>query len=82
LNVWANPTTATESTADLTITRDMGTAELRRFLFFTGGTVDTTDVVKLDSIKIGTTYLDVIPEPSAALLGGLGMLVLLRRRRI
>ena len=38
---------------------------------------------KFDNLKIGTTMLDVaaIPEPSAALLGGLGMLALLRRRR-
>ena len=31
--------------------------------------------------EIGSLNLVVIPEPSAALLGGLGMLVLLRRRR-
>lgn len=36
-----------------------------------------------DNLLIGTTMLDVdaVPEPSAALLGGLGMLALLRRRR-
>lgn len=36
-----------------------------------------------DNLVIATTMLDVdaIPEPSAALLGGLGMLALLRRRR-
>ena len=36
-----------------------------------------------DNLVIGTTMADVdaIPEPSAALLGGLGMLALLRRRR-
>jgi hypothetical protein len=36
-----------------------------------------------DNLIIGTTLLDVnaIPEPSAALLGGLGLLALLRRRR-
>jgi hypothetical protein len=83
LNVWVNPTTATEGSADLTITRDLGISSgLNSFLFFTGATVETTDVVKLDSIKIATTYAAVIPEPSAVLLGGLGMLVLLRRRRI
>lgn len=37
----------------------------------------------IDNIVFGTTMLDVdaIPEPSAALLGGLGLLALLRRRR-
>lgn len=36
-----------------------------------------------DNLIIGTTMLDVdaIPEPSTALLGGLGLLALLRRRR-
>lgn len=36
-----------------------------------------------DEIRFGATFADVspIPEPSAALLGGLGMVVLLRRRR-
>jgi hypothetical protein len=34
-----------------------------------------------DEIRFGTTFADVIPEPSAALLGSLGMLGLLRRRR-
>ena len=36
-----------------------------------------------DEIRVGATYDDVapIPEPSAALLGGLGLLALLRRRR-
>lgn len=38
-----------------------------------------------DEIRIGTSFDDirlvVVPEPSAALLGGLGMLALLRRRR-
>jgi hypothetical protein len=36
-----------------------------------------------DNLVIGTTMADVgaIPEPSAALLGGLGILALLRRRR-
>lgn len=37
----------------------------------------------IDEIRIGTTFGDVapIPEPSAALLGALGGLILLRRRR-
>ena len=36
-----------------------------------------------DEIRFGATYADVtsVPEPSAALLGGIGCLLLLRRRR-
>lgn len=40
---------------------------------------------KWDEIRWGTSFNDVttapIPEPSATILGGLGMLALLRRRR-
>lgn len=38
----------------------------------------------IDEIRVGETWADVtgvIPEPSSALLGGLGLLALLRRRR-
>ena len=40
-------------------------------------------IVKYDEIRFGSDYASVspIPEPSAALLGGLGVLLLLRRRR-
>ncbi|MEY3895167.1 MAG: hypothetical protein RLZZ214_686, partial [Verrucomicrobiota bacterium] len=36
---------------------------------------------KLAYFQSGSLQVVVIPEPSAALLGGLGMLALLRRRR-
>jgi len=38
---------------------------------------------ELDAIRLGTSWASVIPEPSSALLGGLGalMLAVLRRRR-
>ncbi|MCH7228950.1 PEP-CTERM sorting domain-containing protein [Haloferula sp. A504] len=35
----------------------------------------------IDAIRVGTTFADVVPEPSTTLLGGLGLLALLRRRR-
>jgi hypothetical protein len=49
-----------------------------RYFRFLGGDAQT-----LDNFVVGTTMLDVdaIPEPSSTLLGGLGMLGLLRRRR-
>ena len=42
----------------------------------TGGTVNRQDIVVVSAL-----HLTAIPEPSAALLGGLGLLALLRRRR-
>ena len=58
-----------------TATRDLSDISLIRIM---GGDAQT-----FDNLVIGTTMFDVaaIPEPDAALLGGLGMLALLRRRR-
>jgi hypothetical protein len=48
-------------------------------LFKTGSSVANSS---FDEVRIGDSYASVaIPEPRAALLGGLGMLALLRRRR-
>ena len=48
-----------------------------------GGDFSNGASESIDNIVIGTTIADIdaIPEPSAALLGGLGMLALLRRKR-
>jgi hypothetical protein len=48
----------------------------------TGGTGWTGSWGSADGATVGTTWSDVVvPEPSSALLGGLGFLLLLRRRR-
>jgi hypothetical protein len=46
-------------------------------------TMQRGDVIVMDEIRFGSDYASVVPvpEPSTALLGGLGMLALLRRRR-
>jgi hypothetical protein len=49
-----------------------------------GGSGDTTDsYYAVDDMRYGASYLDVVPvpEPSTTLLGALGFLALLRRRR-
>ena len=43
--------------------------------------MQTTALGDLDQLSISGAQFSVIPEPSAALLGGLGLLALLRRRR-
>ncbi|QTN33035.1 hypothetical protein HZ994_12150 [Akkermansiaceae bacterium] len=47
------------------------------------GFINGANYVRYDEIRVGASYADVspIPEPSAAFLGGLGTLLLLRRRR-
>ncbi|QTN33033.1 hypothetical protein HZ994_12140 [Akkermansiaceae bacterium] len=52
--------------------------------FDTLGIQNLTAGNRYDEIRVGATYADVtpvVPEPSAAVLGGLGALLLLRRRR-
>jgi len=47
------------------------------------GTHQSLGTITYDEIRFGATFADVspVPEPSAALLGALGVLALLRRRR-
>jgi hypothetical protein len=85
------------STSRYTAWRFAENADLSTFDGTTGGTVinpsdlaTTTHINQvtllhrggyIDNILVGTTAASIIPEPSAALLGGLGVLALLRRRR-
>jgi hypothetical protein len=41
----------------------------------------TSGATDLDQLSISNAQYSVVPEPSSALLGGLGVLLLLRRRR-
>lgn len=52
--------------------RNIGTASVN------GSTIATTGTSRFSTFSVSA---DAIPEPSAALLGGLGLLALLRRRR-
>lgn len=80
LTVWVDPTGFETSSNTNTIGgQDIGwvtpTFALTETLALSGGDGF------IDDIRIGSTWASVIPEPSTALLGGLGMLCLLRRRR-
>ena len=50
-----------------------------RFNILTAGSGNAVEYVGLNEVRFGGVL--AVPEPSAALLGGLGMLALLRRRR-
>ncbi len=84
LSLWINPTSLTEGMATHTITRDMGiSGGLDTFYFFSGAGNESDETIRVDNIRIGTTYAAVvIPEPSAVLLmlvAGLGLLAARRR---
>lgn len=80
--LWVNPSSLTEGSPDATI-GDTGIGNIGTFLVRTANHEDG-DAFQIDNIRVGTEWSDVVlavPEPSAALLGGLGILTLLRRRR-
>jgi hypothetical protein len=77
LGLWVNPdSNDTESSYD--VSRSYGATNWSTAvrLASAGGANITWD-----NLAIATTFSEAIPEPSAALLGGLGALGLLRRRR-
>lgn len=57
--------------------------EIIKYAYNTGASTTFTMTVRSNTADTLHTYafVNVVPEPSAALLGGLGMLALLRRRR-
>jgi len=63
----------------LTTTQSFGTGDIANFGYDNRVTVGSLG--REAYFQNGSLQVIVIPEPSAALLGGLGMLVLLRRRR-
>jgi len=60
----------------------VGTASLRQFTYTTNPTISYVGIGSENAENNFSSFsLSVIPEPRAALLGGLGLLILLRRRR-
>jgi hypothetical protein len=73
-NIWAKSTVVGAN-------RVLGITNNVNFLAFSGYSGAPEIAASFDELRIGTTLASVIPEPSSALLGGLGLLALLRRRR-
>jgi len=64
-----------------TISDTLGASDVREFrLYFDSGSAGNANDIYIDDIQI-TGTATAIPEPSAVLLGGIGTLALLRRRR-
>jgi hypothetical protein len=59
----------------------LGDAAIGKSLMFRFESLGTTVPAPFEFGRVDNVFLQVIPEPGAALLGGLGLLALLRRRR-
>ena len=63
LRLWVNPTSYREGASDVTITRDIGIdSGLDTFYFFSGSGNDAGEENRVDNIRIGTTWADVMPS--------------------
>ncbi len=82
-NVWVNPTSSTLGAASYTVSGATGTSTMVAVAPLISG-LDSGDSVDFDRLQIGTSALDVIPEPSTWLLMGLSatFFVVFRRRSV
>ncbi len=85
VELWVNPTSLTLGTANSVIDLSSGinnsSTLFDTFAIRTTG-LATDDQIALDELRIGTTLVDVVPEPSSVtlLIGALGGWVISRRR--
>lgn len=81
VSAWINPSTSDEASPDVTFfNADAGGFE--EFYLRQGGSWDNGDAAwTADDLIVATTFAEAVPEPSVALLGALGVMGLLRRRR-
>jgi hypothetical protein len=82
-NVWVNPTSSTLGAASYTVSGATGTSTMVAVAPLISG-LDSGDSADFDRLQIGTSALDVIPEPSTWLLMGLSatFFVVFRRRSV
>ncbi len=69
LRLWINPEVWTETEPDVLVERDLLISELRTFFFFSGADNYKNggpETVKVDSIRVGTAWEDVMPPPYVA----------------
>jgi PEP-CTERM motif len=84
INFWINPA---DTSSEVALGAGIGTLTGRqldfdRILLRGGSNVNGhSETWAFDNLQITTDFALMVPEPSSALLGGLGLLALLRRRR-
>ncbi|GAA5481776.1 PEP-CTERM sorting domain-containing protein [Haloferula sargassicola] len=74
--LWVNPTSEASPSIS-SVTADP--SQPMEAFAFRQGSGNSTEVI--DNLVVATTFAEVVPEPSITLLGGIGLLGLLRRRR-
>jgi hypothetical protein len=86
-NLWINPdlNLTTAPTPDRTVTASLNTGvnDNVKSIFIRTGLAGSgqANEIDVDEIRVGTTWVDVVPEPGTAfLLGAVGIPVLLNRR--
>jgi MYXO-CTERM domain-containing protein len=82
VSLWINPTNLGSESLSTNFVSVTG-VNLANGAYLAFADYNGSGSAKYDELRIGATWNDVttVPEPRAALLGGLGMLALLRRRR-
>lgn len=78
---WLNPSSVTLGTATASVNLDIGISSLA-FFGVRANALASSDVFRVDELKIGTAAVDVVPEPGSVSLLGLSILgfVLLKGR--
>jgi MYXO-CTERM domain-containing protein len=77
VSLFVNPALGTEPATASASALDVGSFIFDRIRIQAGN----GDSGSVDEIRFGTTYADVVPEPSAALMAALGVFSLVLRRR-
>ena len=65
LQIWANPAAYAQGQPDITVRRDIGIAALDTFYCFSGASNENNETMRVDNIRIGTAWEDVLPTPPA-----------------
>ncbi|HZZ44858.1 MAG TPA: PEP-CTERM sorting domain-containing protein [Tepidisphaeraceae bacterium] len=78
-SLWLNPVDT--SSAPLGTTTDSGFSDAVGAYAFRQSSATGNSSITIDNLKVGTTFADVVPEPSTLSLLGLGALSIIRRRK-